>query len=124
MRESISNTLSLALVFLISINGWSQCPLDVSFEHTIGVCLGDSVLTLPVDDAPSGYSFSWEIFDEGEWVNVETGTPSGAVYDQGTVSVLSITGLNITDSLSYRAIIDSDDDCDEMAILGGAVISG
>ena len=116
MRESISNTLSLALVFLISINGWSQCSLDVPLEHTIGVCLGNSVLTLPVDDAPSGYSFSWEIFDEGEWVNVETGTPSGAVYDQGTVSVLSITGLNITDSLSYRAIIDSDDDCDGLSI--------
>ena len=49
--------------------------------------------------------YNWQYKNNGNWMNVTNGVPSGSIYNQNTSSSLNISGINIFGSYLYRCCI-------------------
>jgi gliding motility-associated-like protein len=103
----------------LTVNADPAVPTPSLTNATI--CTGGSTVVNATATGGVALSYQWQ-FDNGGWANVANGVPTGATYSGNGTSALTVAGVTVTGSHSYRVIVSSTgSDCNTVVSATGVL---
>ncbi len=94
--------------FTLIVTVSSNCtPVSIVNQPTnTQMCVnGTNAIMSIVPIGTSPFNYQWQLFYGGNWVNIQNGTPAGAVYLNSNSASLSISGISISGTYLYKCLI-------------------
>jgi gliding motility-associated-like protein len=91
------------------ICGCKSVTIDMQPQANQTICHNSSTSLSVVTIGNSPILYQWQYYDGTTWINVNNGTPAGAIYSGNNSATLQINGITAGGSYDYRCIVTNCD---------------